>query len=125
MGITEVLVFIMGAMLAGMGASLYWMLRMHRYSVECANIMLQHESNLNAQVIEAEERGRWNEYDAFKRARDAFAPVETVVNTEIPNFTQELEPPADLLMAYGVTRVQDLPAPLRAVWDKDYQGGDN
>ena len=31
--------------------------------------------------------------------------------------------PDELLMAYGVTNVSDLPRDVRAVWDKDYNGG--
>lgn len=127
MGFTTLLAlaFIAGLILAGMGVTIYWMIVVHRYSVECANTLLQQEHDTHAQCIEAEERGSWNTKNTIDLVLAKFREVN-IPTEPAPHIPQpDLQPPHELLLAYGVSSVEELPPPLRAIWSKSNDGGDN
>lgn len=125
MGIVTVLVFIGGLAIGGLGAGLYSERKLAEYIVECSNTMSQYQSDAIESVINAEERGRWQVTQTMDAMFAKFAAATSTAESERAQIISQPDTPVphELLLAYGVSSVGDLPEPLRAVWDKNYVGG--
>lgn len=134
MGIITVLTVILAFALGGSIVSLYWTIQLNkkeaankseylRFVSETYSDMAEEQNKYSARLIEAEERGRWNANNTIDlvlaKFREEVTPIEPAPLIDQP----VLQPPTELLMAYGARTVEELPAPLRAVWDKTYTAG--
>lgn len=71
------------------------------------------------EVRQAEEHGYNRALNTINYALEHSAKGEFVSEAPISLLDQQdMEPPAELLMAHGVRRMEDLPEDVRTIWDK-------
>lgn len=121
MGIVTLLIGLLSFALGVACTSLYWTTKLIEKGAEYEDRL----TFVRAEIIEAEERGRWRAREDMDYAFSKASPPDVQPDL-LHNLTQpDLQPPDELMLAYGVSRVEDLPAPLRAIWEKNCDGGDS